>query len=83
MSLEIEHRWEVRGGGWLWTAKHVQEIPPERSDSLADTMAPVEELTSVLGCTVPWTLAAFSRQGLLRKIARWERRHGFVGVVEG
>lgn len=76
---DIEHRWEIRGAWPHWTAKHVQEIPPERGEDLSDTMAPMEDLTSVLGCTVPWTLSAFTRRGLERRMRRYEKRHGFVG----
>lgn len=100
----IEHRWEIHGQPGLWTAKHVQEIPPERASEscardsdwcdgqicrdlgidcpnadLSDTMAPFEELSSFLGVVVPWTLSAWTRRGLERKIARFERRHGFIG----
>jgi len=78
-ELKVEHRWELSGGPGCYTAKHVQEIPPDRAESLADTMAPIEELTSVLGCTVPWTLSAFTRQGRERKMRRFEQRRGFVG----
>lgn len=79
LSLPTEHRWEIWGSALGWTAKHVLEIPSERAESLADTMAPMEELTSVLGCTVPWTVSAFTRRGLDRKMARFERKNGFVG----
>lgn len=79
-ELPIEHRWELGGGPGCYTAKHVAEIPPERSDCLSDTMAPMEELGSVLGCVVPWTLCAMTRRGRERKMRRWERRHGFVGA---
>lgn len=75
----IEHRWEIKGRWPSWTAKHVQEIPPDRAESLADTMAPIEELTSVLGCTVPWTVSAFTRRGLERRMRRFERKEGFLG----
>jgi hypothetical protein len=78
-GLPIEHRWEIWESPILWTAKHVQEIPPERAESLADTMAPIEELTSVLGCTVPWTVSAFTGRGLERKMRRIEKKQGFVG----
>ena len=78
-ELPVEHRWEIWDSLLLLTAKHVQEIPPERAESLADTMAPIEELTSVLGCTVPWTVAAFTRRGLERKMRRIEKKRGFVG----
>lgn len=74
MGLPIEHRWELAGSHFHYTAKHVEEIPPERSEHLSDTMAPVEELTSVLGCIVPWTLSAFTRRGRERKMRRWERK---------
>jgi hypothetical protein len=81
VSLPIEHRWEIKGRPLFWVAKHVQEIPPDRAESLADTMAPLEELTSILGCIVPWTLSALTLRGLFRKMARFERRNGFNGEV--
>lgn len=77
--LPIEHRWEIARSGFHHSAKHVQEVPPERSEYLSETMAPIEELDSVLGCAVPWTVSAFSRSGLERKMRRWERRNAFIG----
>jgi hypothetical protein len=78
-ELPVEHCWKIWESPILWTATHVQEIPPERADSLADTMAPIEELTSVLGCPVPWTVCALTRRGLERKMRRIEKKQGFVG----
>jgi hypothetical protein len=69
--LPVEYRWEIAGGGRRYTAKLVEEIPPERSECLSDTMAPVEHLSGVLGCVVPWTLSAFTKTGLERKMRRY------------
>lgn len=78
---EIEHRWEIRHAFAMHTAKHVQEIdPPDEPDrDLSDTMAPIEELTSTLGVTMPWTCSAFTAWGLERKMRRIERKGNFVG----
>jgi hypothetical protein len=73
-GLPIEQNWELGGRFGLYTAKLVEEILPERAADLADTMAPVEHSESFLGCTMPWTLSAFTRWGLRRKMARYLRR---------
>lgn len=75
-ELPVEFTWEIRGPRWLYTAKLVEEIPPERAECLSDTMAPVEHLGAVLGCTVPWTLSALTRRCLSRRMRRYDRRHG-------
>lgn len=75
-DLQIEYRWEIRHYRFTHTAKLVEEIPPERSDDLSETMAPVEHLGSAAFATAPWTFSAHSAAGLERKIRRYERQHG-------
>lgn len=68
-------RWEVeyRGLG-CWTATHVRELPPlPGSDDLSDTMPPME----LVGRTFPWTMSAFTRKGLTRRMRRYEKRNGW------
>jgi hypothetical protein len=81
MAATVE-LWEVRCQRawplWHYSATHIIEIPLTPETAIEDSMPKME----LVGSLYPWTVSAFTRRGLLRKIRRW-RKLGYGGKVVG